>query len=85
MNNSIHNFQNKSVISFLTCIKRCLKTQFEFNSEKVRFFYSGNLVIFNTVCVFVRLCRQRSGFLDLEGEINLHSYVQYKILLFVHI
>ena len=57
MNNFIQNYQNKSVISVLTCIKDYLQTQFVFNSEKVGIFLkSGNLVIFSfTVHVFVRL------------------------------
>ena len=88
MYNFIQNFQNKSLISVnLTCIKHYLQTQFEFDSEKVGIFKEvGNLVIFNfTVRVFVRLfwrhrCRQRSGFLDLKREINLHSNMQYRIL-----
>ena len=43
MNNFIQNFQNKSVISVLTCIKRYLQTQFKFNSENVAIFLkSGN-------------------------------------------
>ena len=35
--NFIQNFQKKSVILVLICIKRYLKTHFEFNSEKVGF------------------------------------------------
>ena len=82
MYNFIQNFQNNSVISVLTCIKHYLQTQFEFNSENVGISYKrGNLVIFNfTVRVCVRLfcrhqCRQRSGFLDLESQVNLRLYI----------
>ena len=82
--NFIQNFQKKSVILVLICIKRYLKTHFEFNSEKVGFKKkkNNNNFLFSILhYVFVRLfwrhqCRQRSGFPDLEGEVNLHSNVQ---------
>ena len=50
MYNFIQNFQNKSVISVLICIKRYLQTQFDFNSEKDRLFLkSGNLFFFSVL------------------------------------
>ena len=39
MYNFSQNIKNKSVVSVLTCIKRYLQTQFEFNSEKVGLFF----------------------------------------------
>ena len=45
MYNLIQNFQNKSLISVLTCIKRYLQTQFEFNSEKVGIFGEKKVAI----------------------------------------
>ena len=50
MYNFIQNFQNKSVISVLTCIKRYLQTQYEFNSEKVGFFCKKvEILLFSTL------------------------------------
>ena len=46
MSNFIQNFQNKSLISVSTCIKRYLQTLFEFILEKVEILEKSGIFLF---------------------------------------